>query len=121
MKATLVCAVIAGAVQASLGLDRFFYGLDYDTRANQWGGCKSEWAVREDFKAMSTVTNNVRIYSTQEPCVSRVLKIAAEHKMKIWMGLWGNIEPELDSFERDFATFQKLVKDKKVRNDNVLG
>ncbi|OQR81681.1 hypothetical protein THRCLA_11514, partial [Thraustotheca clavata] len=119
MKWLLIHAIAAW--QSTLALDRLFYGLDYDTRTSDSGGCKSVDAIRDDFAVMGTVTQNVRIYTMEEPCVENVLEVAAEYNMRIWLGIWGDIDSNRDGFEQGFQVFQRLVQNNKIRNDNVLG
>ncbi|KAF0684204.1 hypothetical protein As57867_023717, partial [Aphanomyces stellatus] len=113
--------VLASLLASTAALDRKLYGVDYDTRTSEWGGCKAEWEIRADFHAIKTVARNVRVYSTQEPCISRVLKVAGETNVRLWLGLWGNINPEDDAFDKEFNTFKRLVEQGQIRNDNVVG
>ncbi|KAF0724419.1 hypothetical protein Ae201684P_010823 [Aphanomyces euteiches] len=113
--------VLALTASVTLGLDRWMYGIDYDTRANQWGGCKSANDILLDFKALNSITKHIRLYTTSDGCIDNLLDVAAKENVKLWLGLWCNIEPEKDSFDKEFKTLQRLVKNGQVRNDNVLG
>ncbi|RHY29897.1 hypothetical protein DYB25_013473, partial [Aphanomyces astaci] len=112
---------LALLVASTAALDRKLYGVDYDIRTSEWGGCKQEWELRADFQAMKTVARNVRVYGTQEPCISRVLKVAAENNVRLWLGLWGNIYANQDAFDSQLVTFKRLVAEGRIRNDNVVG
>ncbi|RHZ19052.1 hypothetical protein DYB37_006574 [Aphanomyces astaci] len=109
------------AASTVMALDRPLYGLDYDTRTSEWGGCKSYDTFVADFKALGNLTRHIRVYTTTDGCIQRLLDAAGSQNVKLWLGLWGNIEPEKDAYPSEFKTLQKLVKQNRVRNDNVLG
>ncbi|ETV94880.1 hypothetical protein H310_11536 [Aphanomyces invadans] len=117
---TVSALVLSLAATSTLALDRPMYGLDYDTRTSEWGGCKSYDAFVADFKTLAPVTKHLRVYTTTDGCIQRLLDAAAKTNIKIWLGLWGNVDVG-DVFPSEFKTLQKLVKENRVRNDNVLG
>ncbi|ETV80038.1 hypothetical protein H257_07220 [Aphanomyces astaci] len=117
---TVSALVLGLGASAVMALDRPLYGLDYDTRTSEWGGCKSYDTFVADFKVVSSLTTHLRIYTTTDGCIQRLLDAAAKTNIKIWLGLWGNVDVG-DAFPSEFKTLQKLVKENRVRNDNVLG
>ncbi|RHY30462.1 hypothetical protein DYB32_004300 [Aphanomyces invadans] len=114
-------AAVLAAAHAVSGLDRPLYGIDYDTRTSEWGGCKSDDAIRNDFRVLKTITSSVRIYTLTDGCADRLLNVASEVDMRIWLGIWGNVNATQDAFEPEFKTLQRLVLARRVRNDNVVG
>ncbi|KAF0700586.1 Aste57867_8922 [Aphanomyces stellatus] len=121
MKTTVAAFLVAAASTAVMALDRPLYGLDYDTRISEWGGCKDEDTIRADFHAIKTVTSAVRVYTVTDGCADRLLAIASEVDVRLWLGLWGNVDPAKDAFESEFKTLQRLVWEGRIRNNNVMG
>ncbi|RLO00515.1 hypothetical protein DYB28_013158, partial [Aphanomyces astaci] len=116
-----MAAVLAATLHAISALDRPLYGIDYDTRRTEWGGCKSEENIRKDFRVLKAITSSVRIYTVTDGCADRLLNVASELNIRLWLGIWGNVNATLDEFEPEFKTLQRLVLERRVRNDNVVG
>ncbi|KAF0717341.1 Aste57867_2372 [Aphanomyces stellatus] len=100
-----------------------FYAFNYDTRANQWGGCKDWGAMDADFATLSKITNIVRIYSMDPTCTKRVLDRAGARGMKVWLGMWSEVPTAAvsDHFDNDLNNLKSLLADKVINNDNVMG
>ncbi|RHY25383.1 hypothetical protein DYB32_008354 [Aphanomyces invadans] len=118
---TVAAAIAFGWLHVAVALDRSLYGIDYDTRTYEWGGCKSENDMRLDFQVLKPLTSNIRVYSIDDVCIERLLSVASEIDMRLWMGIWGNVNATEDDFEPEFVRLQQLVLDGRVRNDNVVG
>ncbi|CAK4449697.1 unnamed protein product [Aphanomyces euteiches] len=114
-------ALLMGLVSSSIAIDRPLYGVDYDTREAQWGGCKSQDVMRLEFRALKSITKHVRINRLDESCADRVVDIASEVGIKLWLGMWGSIDADQDAFESEFDTLERLVEWRRIHNDNVLG
>ncbi|OQS02653.1 glycoside hydrolase [Thraustotheca clavata] len=114
--------LVAGLATAA-ALDRTLWGINYDTRTSEWGGCKDPSVIAADLTALKTVTNIVRLYSMKQPCADRVLKAAKNLGLKVWIGTWSEVaSPKVtDSFDADFKILQSLVKNGAITNDNIAG
>ncbi|RHY98028.1 hypothetical protein DYB37_006532 [Aphanomyces astaci] len=118
--------VVATAFAASsvAALDAKFYGINYDTRTSEWGGCKDFHTIAEDFTVLKEVTDYVRIYSMNFDCTKRVLEAADNRGLKVWLGMWSEVGTSdvHDSFPSEMANLKALVEQTQaIRNDNVLG
>ncbi|KAF0720291.1 hypothetical protein AaE_010339, partial [Aphanomyces astaci] len=127
--------VVATAFAASsvAALDAKFYGINYDTRTSEWGGCKDFLTIAEDINVLKEVTDYVRIYWMNFDCTKRVLEAADNRGLKVWLGMWSEVnatfvrdgreEKVVDSFPSQFKALEKLVNDdtKLINNDNILG
>ncbi|KAF0700585.1 Aste57867_8921 [Aphanomyces stellatus] len=121
MKTPSALFLAALAASSTMALDREMYGIDYDTRPSQWGGCKDDATFHADFKVIRQLTKAIRVYTTENDCIDRLLNVAAAEDLRVWLGLWSNIDPSLDSYAKEFKVLQRLVKQHRVRNDNVMG
>ncbi|RHZ00532.1 hypothetical protein DYB37_006575 [Aphanomyces astaci] len=120
-KAAAAVLWLGGWLHAVAALDRSLYGIDYDTRTYEWGGCKSKVDMRQDFVVLKPLTSNIRVYSIDDVCFGRLLDVASEVDMRLWLGIWSNVNTTEDDFEPEFARLQQMVVDGRVRNDNVVG
>ncbi|KAF0706528.1 hypothetical protein AaE_014067, partial [Aphanomyces astaci] len=112
---------IAAAFSASsvAALDARFFGINYDLRTNQWGGCKNFHTIAEDFNILKRLTDYVRIYGMEFDCTTNILKAARNSGLKVWLGLWSEVgttvvrdgrEHEvIDSFPSQFDALKKLM------------
>ncbi|RHY44581.1 hypothetical protein DYB30_012795 [Aphanomyces astaci] len=127
---------IAAAFSASsvAALDARFFGINYDLRTNQWGGCKNFHTIAEDFNILKRLTDYVRIYGMEFDCTQNILKAARNSGLKVWLGLWSEVgttvvrdgrEHEvIDSFPSQFDALKKLMDHqtpKWINNDEILG
>ncbi|ETV72602.1 hypothetical protein H257_12360 [Aphanomyces astaci] len=117
---------IAAAFAASsvAALDAKFYGINYDVRTSQWGGCKDFHTIAEDFNILKEVTNNVRIYGTDFECAKNVIEAAHNSGLKVWLGLWSEVGTTVatDSFPSQNNALKELVnRTKLINNDDILG
>ncbi|RHY34269.1 hypothetical protein DYB25_014061 [Aphanomyces astaci] len=124
---------IAAAFAASsvVALDAKFYGINYDTRTTMHGGCKDFLTIAEDINVLTRVTDYVRIYGMDFNCSKSVLKAAGDNALKVWLGLWSEVnatfvrdgreEKVVDSFPSQFKALRMLVNDELINNDNILG
>ncbi|RHY22983.1 hypothetical protein DYB25_012346, partial [Aphanomyces astaci] len=127
---------IAAAFSASsvAALDARFFGINYDLRTNQWGGCKNFHTIAEDFNILKRLTDYVRIYGMEFDCTTNILKAARNSGLKVWLGLWSEVgttvvrdgrEHEvIDSFPSQFDALKKLMNQttpKWINNDEILG
>ncbi|RHZ05810.1 hypothetical protein DYB37_010975, partial [Aphanomyces astaci] len=126
---TIAAAFAASSVAA---LDAKFYGINYDTRTSEWGGCKDFLTIAEDFNVLRGVTDNVRIYGMDFNCSKSVLKAAGDYALKVWLGLWSEVnatfvrdgreEKVVDSFPSQYDALKMLVNDtESFKSDNILG
>ncbi|RHY40372.1 hypothetical protein DYB30_014065, partial [Aphanomyces astaci] len=124
---------IATALAASsvAELDAKFYGINYDFRTSQWGGCKSSHTIGDDFNILRRVTSSVRIYGTDD-CAKRLIDAARNIGLNVWLGLWSEVnatfvrdgreQKVVDSFPSQYDALKKLVKEtESFKNDNILG
>ncbi|RHY25381.1 hypothetical protein DYB32_008353 [Aphanomyces invadans] len=114
----------AFAVSSAAALDAKFYGMNYDTRLSEWGGCKDANTMAQDMTVLKQVTDNIRIYSMNFECTKRVLQVADNRGLKVWLGMWSEIDaPGVhDSFPSEMNNLKALVEQTQaIRNDNVLG
>ncbi|CAK4678209.1 unnamed protein product [Aphanomyces euteiches] len=117
-------ALLALAATSSLALDTKFYGLNYDTRANQWGGCKDATSMGLNFSAIKLATDKLRIYSMDYTCTKQILQHA---RLQVLLGMWSEVPDaatgKQDSFASEMANLKKLVEESNslITNDNVLG
>ncbi|EQC37963.1 hypothetical protein SDRG_04980 [Saprolegnia diclina VS20] len=123
MKVPSSLPLLALCLASSAALDRSLWGINYDTRTSEWGGCKDQAVITADLTALKTVTNVVRLYSMKQPCVDRVFKAAKNLGLKVWIGTWSEVaSPKVrDSFDEDFKVLQGLVKSGAITNQNVAG
>ncbi|RHY79498.1 hypothetical protein DYB26_014912, partial [Aphanomyces astaci] len=69
MKVPSSLAIAAAFAASSVAaLDAKFYGINYDTRTSEWGGCKDFLTIAEDINVLRGVTDNVRIYGMDFNC-----------------------------------------------------
>ncbi|RHX97717.1 hypothetical protein DYB36_013769 [Aphanomyces astaci] len=124
---------IATALAASsvAELDAKFYGINYDFRTSQWGGCKSSHTIGDDFNILRRVTSSVRIYGTDD-CAKRLIDAARNIGLKVWLGLWSEVnatfvrdgreEKVVDSFPSQYDALKMLVSEtESFKSDNILG
>ncbi|RHY69921.1 hypothetical protein DYB30_011080 [Aphanomyces astaci] len=117
----IAAAFAASSVEA---LDAKFYGINYDFRTSQWGGCKDFHTIAEDFNILKEVTNNVRIYGTDFECAKSVIEAAHNSGLKVWLGLWSEVGTAVatDSFPSQNNALKELVnRTKLINNDDILG
>ncbi|KAG9411476.1 glycoside hydrolase 3 protein [Aphanomyces cochlioides] len=120
-------ALLALAATSVVALDTKFYGLNYDTRTNEWGGCKDDNTMAADFNIIKRVSDRLRIYSMNYDCTKRILQQAQNAGLKVWIGLWSEIPDattgKADSFPSQMANLRTLTEESNslIRNDNVLG
>ncbi|CAK4085008.1 unnamed protein product [Aphanomyces euteiches] len=120
-------ALLALAATSSLALDTKFYGLNYDTRANQWGGCKDAASMGLNFSAIKLATDKLRIYSMDYTCTKQILQHARTAGLQVLLGMWSEVPDaatgKQDSFASEMANLKKLVEESNslITNDNVLG
>ncbi|RHY80585.1 hypothetical protein DYB35_013830 [Aphanomyces astaci] len=121
----------AFAASSVAELDAKFYGINYDFRTSQWGGCKSSHTIGDDFNILRRVTSSVRIYGTDD-CAKRLIDAARNIGLNVWLGLWSEVgttfvrdgreEKVVDSFPSQFKALRDLVNGTKlIKNDNILG
>ncbi|RQM12016.1 hypothetical protein B5M09_010747 [Aphanomyces astaci] len=103
---------IAAAFAAASTPDPKFYGINYDTRTSEWGGCKGTTEIDTDFVALNQLTGRIRIYGIDFNCTKLVLKTAANRGFKVWLGM---------SSEVGVDALKGLVEDGMINNDDVLG
>ncbi|OQR91824.1 glycoside hydrolase [Achlya hypogyna] len=123
MKVSSCLSFLAVALASASALDRTLWGINYDTRTREEGGCKDQATIDADLKTLKTVTNVVRLYSMKEPCADRVLKAAKTLGLKVWIGTWSEVGggKVVDTFQNDFKTLQTLVKSGAITNQNIAG
>ncbi|RHY48194.1 hypothetical protein DYB30_011536, partial [Aphanomyces astaci] len=111
---------IAAAFAASSTVDPKFYGINYDTRTSEWGGCKDSTAIDTDFAALNQLTGRIRIYGIDFNCTKLVLETAAYHGLKVWLGMSSEVGVDA-SFQSQMYALTKLVEAETINNDGVLG
>ncbi|RHY35540.1 hypothetical protein DYB34_014062 [Aphanomyces astaci] len=111
---------IAAAFAASSTVDPKFYGINYDTRTSEWGGCKDSTAIDTDFAALNQLTGRIRIYGIDFNCTKLVLETAAYHGLKVWLGMSSEVGVDA-SFQSQMYALTKLVEARTINNDGVLG
>ncbi|RHY44007.1 hypothetical protein DYB38_011617, partial [Aphanomyces astaci] len=125
MKVPSSLAIAAAFAASSVAaLDAKFYGINYDFRTSQWGGCKDFHTIAEDFNILKEVTNNVRIYGTDFECAKNVIEAAHNSGLKVWLGLWSEVGTAVatDSFPSQNNALKELVnRTKLINNDDILG
>ncbi|RQM21950.1 hypothetical protein B5M09_011486 [Aphanomyces astaci] len=134
MKVPSSLAIAAAFAASSVAaLDAKFYGINYDARTSEWGGCKDFHTIAEDFNVLTQVTDYVRIYGMDFNCSKSVLEAARDNALKVWLGLWSEVnttfvrdgreQKVVDSFPSQYDALKRLVNDdtKLINNDNILG
>ncbi|ETV80013.1 hypothetical protein H257_07201 [Aphanomyces astaci] len=125
MKVPSSLAIATALASSSVAaLDAKFYGINYDFRTSQWGGCKDFHTIAEDFNILKEVTNNVRIYGTDFECAKNVIEAAHNSGLKVWLGLWSEVNSttKIDSFPSQNNALKELVnRTKLINNDDILG
>ncbi|OQR82528.1 glycoside hydrolase [Achlya hypogyna] len=112
-----VASIIASAALAATSvqaLDRKLFGLNY-------ASCPDDTNMPLDLDKLQPVTGNVRMYSMDQACMTRLYWHAGWRKMKIWLGIWSEADAAHDSFDGEFQRLKNLVDAGMVTNDNVVG
>ncbi|CAK4646876.1 hypothetical protein LEN26_015320 [Aphanomyces euteiches] len=78
--------------------------------------CKSTEEVELDLRAISLITDNIRLYSMND-CnqVELVIPVAKEVGLKVWLGMW--IDSYNTSYPAELATLKRLINNGVIDND----
>ncbi|OQR96184.1 hypothetical protein THRCLA_07355, partial [Thraustotheca clavata] len=114
MRVATILAALAAAATMTEALDRKLYGLNY-------ASCPDDNGMPLDLDKLKPITGNVRMYSMDEACITRLYWHAGWRNMKIWLGMWSEANATIDSFDGEFQRLKNLVNKKMITNDNVVG